>query len=134
MTSHDTNGKRLYSYNVKKRFLTFIHTLRHLEIIFLIYVNDISSTLRMFADDTKVYRELSNIGRDTEALQLDVDELLSKWQLRFMLHSLCILQGAGGGADDFRERVLKFLEQKRGRYGNRLNISWGDAYFLYDSV
>ena len=96
MTSHDTNGKRLYSYNVKKRFLTFIHTLGHLEIIFLIYVNDISSTLRMFADDTKVYRELSNIGRDTEALQLDVDELLSKWQLRFMLHSLCILQGAGG--------------------------------------
>ena len=101
-------------------------------IIFLIYVNDISSTFRMFADDTKVYRELSNIGRDTEALQLDVDELLSKWQLRFMLHSLCILQGGGGrgGADDFRGRVLKFLEQKRGGYENRLNISWGDAYFL----
>ena len=66
-------------------------------IIFLIYVNDISSTFRMFADDTKVYRELSNIGRDSEALQLEVDELLSKWQLRFMLHSLCILQGGGGG-------------------------------------
>ena len=66
-------------------------------IIFLIYVNDISSKFRMFADDTKVYRELSNIGRDSEALQLDVDELLSKWQLRFRLHSLCILQGGGGG-------------------------------------
>ena len=35
-------------------------------ILFLIYVNDISSnissTLSMFADDIKVYRELSNIG------------------------------------------------------------------------
>ena len=43
-------------------------------------------TLRMFADDTKVYRELSNIARDSEALQFDVDHLLSwasKWQLRF---------------------------------------------------
>ena len=39
-------------------------------------------------DDTKVYRELSNIGRDSEALhvQFDVDQLLSwasKWQLHF---------------------------------------------------
>ena len=31
----------------------------------------------MFADDTKVYSELSNITRDSEALQLDVDNLLS---------------------------------------------------------
>ena len=40
----------------------------------------------MFADDTKVYRELSNIATDSEALQFDVDQLLSwtsKWQLRF---------------------------------------------------
>ena len=40
----------------------------------------------MFADDTKVYRELSDIAKDSEALQLDVDQLLSwasKWQLRF---------------------------------------------------
>ena len=58
-------------------------------ILFLIYVNDvsfnISSTLRMFADDSKVYKELSNMTRDNEAIQLDVDHLLSwasKWQLR----------------------------------------------------
>ena len=40
----------------------------------------------MFVDDTKVHRELSNIARDSEALQFDVDQLLSwasKWQLRF---------------------------------------------------
>ena len=37
-------------------------------------------------DDTKIYRELSNIARDSEALQFDVDQLVSwasKWQLRF---------------------------------------------------
>lgn len=58
--------------------------------LFLTYVNDISfnisSTLRMFADDTKVYRELSDIAKDSEALPLIVDQLLSwvsKWQLRF---------------------------------------------------
>ena len=59
-------------------------------ILFLIYVNDISSnissTLRMFPDDTKVYRELSNIARDIETLQFGVYQLVSwatKWQLRF---------------------------------------------------
>lgn len=50
-------------------------------ILFLIQVNDISSnissTFRIFTDDTKVYRELSNITRDSEALQIDADHLLS---------------------------------------------------------
>ena len=35
---------------------------------------------------TKLYRELLNIARDSEALQCDVDQLVSwasKWQLRF---------------------------------------------------
>ena len=39
----------------------------------------------MFADDAKVYKELSNVWRDSEALQFDIDQLLSwatKWQLR----------------------------------------------------
>ena len=51
------------------------------QMLFLIYVNDISSkvssTLRMFVDDTKVYRELLNIARDRKALQFDVDQLIS---------------------------------------------------------
>ena len=37
-------------------------------------------------DDTKIYRELSNIARDSEALQFVVNQLVSwasKWQLRF---------------------------------------------------
>ena len=36
----------------------------------------------MFVDDTKVYRELSDIAKDSEALPLDVNQLLSwasKW-------------------------------------------------------
>ena len=59
-------------------------------ILFLIYLNDISShissSFRMFADHTKVYRELSNIAKGSEALQFDVDQLVSwesKWKLRF---------------------------------------------------
>jgi len=61
-------------------------------ILFLTYVTfNISSTLRMSADDTKVYRELSDIAKDSEALPLDVDQLLSwasKRQLRFNPDSL----------------------------------------------
>lgn len=56
----------------------------------LIYSNDISynisSTLRMSADDTQLYKELSNTARDSEALQSDIDQLVSwasKWQLHF---------------------------------------------------
>ena len=48
--------------------------------------NFITFTVRMFADDPKIYRELSNIARDSEALQFDVDQLVSwasKCQLRF---------------------------------------------------
>ena len=50
------------------------------------------------------------------------------------LHSLCILQGGGGGGQRILGGDLKFLEQKKGGYENCLNISWGDAYFLQDSV
>ena len=42
--------------------------------------------MMMFADDTKVYGELSNIARESTALQFDVDQLVPwapKWQLRF---------------------------------------------------
>ena len=46
------------------------------------------------------------------------------------LHSLCILQGGGGGGERILGGDLKFLELKKGGYENCLNISWGDAYFL----
>ena len=47
-------------------------------ILFLIYVNDIPEvvkpTKRLFADDTKIYRELTN-PNDTTILQSDLDSL-----------------------------------------------------------
>ena len=46
-------------------------------ILFLIYFNDISSNilsyLKMYANDTKVYRKLSNLETDTRAFQSDID-------------------------------------------------------------
>ena len=38
----------------------------------------------MFADNPKIYRELSNIARDSEALQFDVDQLVS-WASKCLL-------------------------------------------------
>ena len=57
--------------------------------LFLIYVNDIpnvvTSTIKLFADDTKIYRELNNVD-DTLALQSDLDSLenwTKSWQVKF---------------------------------------------------
>ena len=57
--------------------------------LFLIYVNDIpnviTSTIKLFADDTKIYREFNNVD-DTLALQSDLDSLenwTKSWQVKF---------------------------------------------------
>ena len=57
-------------------------------ILFLIYINDlpdnITSVIRLFADDTKVYRVLKDT--DGDELQLDLDKMsnwANTWQLRF---------------------------------------------------
>ena len=48
-------------------------------VLFILYVNDISSgissTVKLYADDTKVYREISDIARDTSILQSDLFQL-----------------------------------------------------------
>lgn len=50
-------------------------------ILFLMYIihisSNISSTLRMFAANTKVHRILSNIARDSEAYNLMLNQLVS---------------------------------------------------------
>ena len=58
-------------------------------ILFLIYVNDIpnvvTSSIKLFADDTKIYRELNNVD-DAFALQSDLDSLenwTKSWQVNF---------------------------------------------------
>ena len=57
--------------------------------LFLVYVNDIpnvvTSSIKMFADDTKIYRGIKN-GEDTLALQSDLDFLENwtrSWQVKF---------------------------------------------------
>ena len=45
MTSHDTNGKRLFSYNVKKCFLTFIHIVQ--SCIYDVLIAVVSRTLQL---------------------------------------------------------------------------------------
>ena len=59
-------------------------------ILFLSYINDVvdsvSSKIKLFADDTKIYRELRNPSLDEQYLQTDFNNLgkwAKKWQLRF---------------------------------------------------
>ena len=54
------------------------------------YLNDIStnitSTVEIYADDTKIYRTINEPDKDIPALQLDLNRLsdwANKWQLRF---------------------------------------------------
>ena len=58
--------------------------------LFLSYINDIvdsvSSKVKLFEDDTKIYRELRNHSLDEQYLQTDLNNLgkwAKKWQLRF---------------------------------------------------
>ena len=58
-------------------------------LLFLVYINDlpscISSTARLFADDTLLYRQIT-CEEDTKALQEDLDALEeweTKWQMEF---------------------------------------------------
>lgn len=59
-------------------------------LLFLLYINDItecvSSTIKLYADDTEIYRELVDPFIDTQLLQADLNNLnewACKWQLRF---------------------------------------------------
>ena len=59
-------------------------------ILFIIYINDISTDLtsivKIYADDTKIYRTVSSPDVDIPALQCDLDRLgtwANKWQTHF---------------------------------------------------
>ena len=65
--------------------------------MFLIYVNDlpdiVTSRVKLFADDTKIYRKIQNI-HDSEELQRDLDKLMNwsqRWQLPFNTGKCSIL-------------------------------------------
>ena len=59
-------------------------------ILFLIYINDLPdrvlSSIKLFANDTKVYRELSDVTVDSLMLQSDLDQMSNwarMWQMTF---------------------------------------------------
>jgi hypothetical protein len=60
------------------------------QILFLIYINDFSNNVsisaKLFADDTKVYHELTVLESDMQTLQSDLDRITqwtNSWQLNF---------------------------------------------------
>ena len=68
-------------------------------VLFTLYVNDISSgilsTVKLYADDTKVYREISDIARDTSVFQSDLFHLTNwseVWQLNFIANKCEIMR------------------------------------------
>ena len=59
-------------------------------LLFFIYINDItngaSSTVKLYADDTKIYCQIVDSIKDRQLLQMDLSNLMEwarKWQLRF---------------------------------------------------
>ena len=68
-------------------------------VLFILYVNEISSgilsTVKLYADDTKVCREISDIARDTVILQSELFHLKSwseAWQLNFNANKCDIMR------------------------------------------
>ena len=59
-------------------------------LLFFIYINDItncvSSTVKLYADDTKIYRQIVDPIKDPQLLPIDLSNLMEwarNWQLRF---------------------------------------------------
>lgn len=68
-------------------------------ILFIIYINDIStdltSTVNIYADDTKIYRTISSPDVDIPALQSDLDRFsiwANKWQTHFNLDKCKVMR------------------------------------------
>ena len=78
-------------------------------ILFLIYINDlendISSKVLKFADDTKVFRKVTN-DTDKQSLQDDLDKLVKwseKWQMLFNFWKCkCIHIGHGNMVEEYK--------------------------------
>ena len=96
-------------------------------ILFLIYINDleddISSKVLKFADDTKVFRKVTN-DTDKQSLQDDLDKLFKwseKWQMLFNFGKCkCIHIGHGNMDEEYKmgDAVLGRTTQKKGLRSN----------------
>ena len=89
-------------------------------ILFLIYINDlednISSKVLKFADDTKVFRKVTNVT-DKQSLQDDLDKLVKwseKWQMLFHFWKCkCIGHGNMGEEYKMEDAVLGRTTQEK---------------------
>ena len=91
-------------------------------LLFLIYINDmpdvVSSAIKMFADDTKVYRNVSHPYQIQE-LQHDIDcvvEWSDRWQLPFnQAKCKCLHVGSGNQKHAYliRDTVLESVSEER---------------------
>ena len=91
-------------------------------LLFLIYVNDlpevVKSTIKLFADDTKIYRVIKS-DRDSAILQndlLDIMKWSEKWQLPFNL-TKCKVMHLGSQNKEF-----KYNLGERKQNGEQLNL------------
>ena len=84
--------------------------------MFIVYINDlpsvVSSSTKMFADDTKVYHDVPSLT-DSAALQVGVDALadwLDRWQLPFNGEKCQVLHV--GSANVHRQYTMHGVELK----------------------
>ena len=88
-------------------------------ILFLLYINgledDISSKVLKFADDTKVFRKVTN-GTDKQSLQDDLDKLVKwseKWQMLFNYGKCkCIHIGHGNMDEEYKIVLGRTTQEK----------------------
>ena len=107
-------------------------------ILFLIYINDleddISSKVLKFADDTKVFRKVTN-DTDKQSLQDDLDKLVKwseKWQMLFNFgKGKCINIGHGNMDEEYKmgDAVLGRTTQEKDLKGHESFRAMWDCCF-----
>ena len=94
-------------------------------ILFVIYINDLpetvdpSSHIFLFADDTKVFREINCI-QDRQILQKDIDNMLAwskKWLLKFHPEK-CVMMSLGKNSAYSKENHIYQMEGHNLNYSN----------------
>ena len=84
-------------------------------VMFVIYINDLPTSVkhalvRIFADDTKMYKEVPSYAVHSE-VQSDLNELENwsdRWQIGFNKGTICRLSNCDGQSTDVKQNRLKF--------------------------
>lgn len=104
-------------------------------VLFLFFINDlpevVTSAVKLFADDTKVYREISSLN-DCEILQYDLNNLskwTDKWLLRFNA-TKCKSMHLGKSNDKFKYYVQeeeKKIEVQQVKLEKDIGVNFDDG-------